>query len=442
MLATRTQPPSHLLYNIRETLDELRERQHGAYQAGTRAWREGLINGQALQLYNELVRCVGANRFAWIKEDTLVEQIGRSVSTIKRWMSQLVAAQLIQRGRRFGSSSLTYIVAYELSSDPEEQLLVPIDAPSCTVRDHEHGPAGASERQASSAAAQSATGARSPFAEDASSRTDQPSFASTSEPSIGSFSRRHTIKSQHIKTQGGGTSSQMTEPELIEHNEATAVLRAEGVEDINVLRELQMCGIDEIERVIRYVARSRSSDDLRRPGLIVHLLRTGFGKRPGTRGDMGTNQTRSHRARSASVSRAPMAGDPGQYLSEDFCRHGVYGACTACRSSAHAVASAEDVAAPPEQGAAHQLAAATKLASWSGVLARLAQDIAPDEFSVWLSTTTLLDIIDGEVIIGTPNVFVRDQVREVYGTQLVEALEAELGYPIQIDVVIDTPVVA
>src|SRR5687768_14701933 len=112
MISARLQQPSHLLYNVHETLEEFRSRQRGAYEAGKLAWRAGLINGQALQLYNELVQCVGANKFAWVKEDRLAEQLGRSVSTIKRWMSQLVSAQLIRRGRRFGSASLTYIVAY------------------------------------------------------------------------------------------------------------------------------------------------------------------------------------------------------------------------------------------------------------------------------------------------------------------------------------------
>jgi hypothetical protein len=234
----------------------------------------------------------------------------------------------------------------------------------------------------------------------------------------------------------------MTEPDLLENNEAIAKLRAEGVEDNNVLRELQICGIDEIERVIRYVARCRGNDDLRRPGLIVHLLRIGFGKRPCKRGDVGTRQTCSHRKRSGSMPAASMAGDPRRYVSEDFCRHGVYGACPACRTSTETVASPEDVAAPPEQGATPPMVAATMLGCWPGVLARLAQEIAPDEFSVWLSTTTLLDIIDDEAIIGTPNVFVRNQVRDIYGTRLVEALAAELGHVVQVEVVVDTPALA
>src|SRR5919199_3526551 len=95
--ASHGQPPSHLLYNAHETLEEFRSRQRDAYHAGKLAWREGVINGQALQLYNELVQRVGANKFAWIKEETLAKQLGRSVSTIKRWMNQLVKVGLIQR---------------------------------------------------------------------------------------------------------------------------------------------------------------------------------------------------------------------------------------------------------------------------------------------------------------------------------------------------------
>jgi chromosomal replication initiation ATPase DnaA len=102
----------------------------------------------------------------------------------------------------------------------------------------------------------------------------------------------------------------------------------------------------------------------------------------------------------------------------------------------------EDVAAPPEQGAAIPVVEATLLGCWPAVLARLAQDIAPEEFSVWLSTTTLLDIIDDVVIIGTPNVFVRNHVRDAYASLLSMASAVELGHPVQVEVVIDTPVLA
>jgi hypothetical protein len=81
--------PAHLRYNPHETLAAFQARQRHAYQAGKAAWREGRINAQALQLYEELVRYVGANTCAWVKEETLASELGRSVSTIKRWMQQL-----------------------------------------------------------------------------------------------------------------------------------------------------------------------------------------------------------------------------------------------------------------------------------------------------------------------------------------------------------------
>ena len=56
-------------------------------------------------------------------------------------------------------------------------------------------------------------------------------------------------------------------------------LEAEGVSDRNVLHELRQQPVEQVEQVIRYVARCRTHDDPRRPGLIVHLLRRGFGTR-------------------------------------------------------------------------------------------------------------------------------------------------------------------
>ena len=105
--------PTQLRYNPHETRETFQARQRHAYQAGKGAWRAGLINAQALQLYEELVRYVGGNRCAWVKEETLAAELHRSASTIKRWMQQLVQAGLIRRGRRFGATSLTALTAYD-----------------------------------------------------------------------------------------------------------------------------------------------------------------------------------------------------------------------------------------------------------------------------------------------------------------------------------------
>ena len=85
-MSTAPAQPSHLLYDPQETFEAFQNRQRSAYQAGKLAWRAGLVNGQALQMYDELVRYFGANKFCWVKAETLAAQLGLGVSTIKRWM--------------------------------------------------------------------------------------------------------------------------------------------------------------------------------------------------------------------------------------------------------------------------------------------------------------------------------------------------------------------
>src|ERR687885_1505985 len=123
-MTTASLHPTQLRYNPHETLAAFQARQRHAYQAGKAAWHARQINAQALQLYEELVRYVGANTYAWVKEETLASDLGRSVSTIKRWMQQLVQAQLIRRGRRFGATSLTSLTTY----DPADPAPEPDDA--------------------------------------------------------------------------------------------------------------------------------------------------------------------------------------------------------------------------------------------------------------------------------------------------------------------------
>ncbi len=442
MIAAHTQQPTYLLYNADETLNEFRERQRAAYQAGALAWREGLINGQALQLYNELVRCVGANKFAWIKEDTLAKLLGRSASTLKRWMSQLVGARLIQRGRRFGSASLTYIMAYEQSSEPKEQSGAVSESATNASSPYELPQEHNIEPQAGSVAISSSN-----TQTDLNRSTQEcnvlpaaPFFAATSEPSIGSFSRRHTIKSQHVNIKGGGIEVSKIKLEDIEDNQTTARLRAEGVEDLDVLQELKIHPVGEIERVIRYVARCRSDDDPRRPGLIVHLLRNGFGKH--RRSSFDGRRPKAQGNPRASGTREPVSAsdDPRRYLSHGFCHHGLYGNCPHCDPSASTTILAEDADHRHDVEEAPEPVKSVIVAQWKTVLARLAQKVGPAEFSTWLETVTLIDIIGNVAIIGTPNVFVRNQVRDECSSHLSQALAAELGHAVQIEVVIDVPV--
>ncbi|MDQ3732203.1 MAG: helix-turn-helix domain-containing protein, partial [Pseudomonadota bacterium] len=279
-MSTAPAQPFHLLYDPQETFDAFQRRQRSAYQAGKQAWRVGLVNGQALQLYDELVRYVGANKFCWVKEETLAAQLGRSASTIKRWMSQLVEAGLIRRGRRFGHTSLTRITAYlyDASAEPQEPPAA-ISAPplEASHEDAQH-PADTCEEQLQEARPTRMldhpehTQERQPTTTVA---YDEP----THEPSISSLLLPHTYNDHHIKTSGGG---KHTPPQISESTEGTATtirLQDEGVNDPDVLHELQKHPLAEVEQVVRYVARCRTTEDPRRPGLIVHLIRRGFGSR-------------------------------------------------------------------------------------------------------------------------------------------------------------------
>ncbi|HZB95454.1 MAG TPA: DnaA N-terminal domain-containing protein [Herpetosiphonaceae bacterium] len=79
---------------------------------------------------------------------------------------------------------------------------------------------------------------------------------------------------------------------------------------------------------------------------------------------------------------------------------------------------------------------------WRTVLGRLGHEVAPDEFRTWLTALNMVDIIEGTAIIGTPNVFVRDEVTAKYREQLAAALEAELGRVVAVEIVIAGPIAA
>jgi hypothetical protein len=73
---------------------------------------------------------------------------------------------------------------------------------------------------------------------------------------------------------------------------------------------------------------------------------------------------------------------------------------------------------------------------WEAVLARITPSISRDTLTTWLHPTVLLDIQPDVAIIGTPNVFVRDEVETHYKKLLVDALALELDRPITITCVI------
>ena len=418
--------PAHLRYNPHETLAAFQARQRHAYQAGKAAWREGRINAQALQLYEELVRYVGANTCAWVKEETLARELGRSVSTIKRWMQQLVQAHLIHRGRRFGATSLTALTAYDPAGPTQEpddvgddaQRMIPAAGATAgdaiVAQDHAgdgvgqdgDGPVadGPPKVGATTTPPSAPLGAAAP-------PTARPAlfFEPSGEPSISSLVRRDSIKTSQLSHGGGGTDTPVTPEQGVAETATTLRLQAEGIVDITVLNELHACPLAQVDAVIRYVAQCRTRDDPRRPGLIVHLLRRGFALRPHRRRPATSCAARARRH--AGVD--PIA-TPG------------------------AAAAAAGVSAHQGPGSATEPRDTTLGPLWQQADAHLAAQLDPEAFETWIAPSRLLAVEGDTAVLGTPNVFVRDMIATHYRPVVEGALRVVFGRPLVLELVIGT----
>ncbi len=74
---------------------------------------------------------------------------------------------------------------------------------------------------------------------------------------------------------------------------------------------------------------------------------------------------------------------------------------------------------------------------WQMVCARLQHELPASVYKTWFVPSMLLDLAGEVAVIGTPNVFVRDEIASTYCNQLTAALAAEVGRPLQIEVVVD-----
>ncbi len=346
------------------------------------------------------MRFVGANRFTWVKEATLAVELHRSMSTIKRWMQQLVVARLIRRDRRFGATSLTYIVAYDVDDahgDHLEEEPGHANAAGSTSlvsqADHCEEPADISTPVDGGEEGVQVSPALELF------------FGRTSEPSISSFLVQDSVKNQNPKIGGDGTSTRDIRSEIDGQTPAISQLQAEGVVDTGVLRELRHHQANEVERVVRYVTRCRTQDDPRRPGLIVHLLRRGFGSR---RRD-----------------RAAGAGNAIRDVSDEKrrSRRPAGGKSLADRPLEHLPSFTPDPALQQ---------------TWQQVLAPLATELVEAAYQTWLVSSRLLLLDGGHAVVATPNVFVRDTVIQEYRVPIELQLQAVIGQPIMVEVVIDS----
>ncbi len=75
---------------------------------------------------------------------------------------------------------------------------------------------------------------------------------------------------------------------------------------------------------------------------------------------------------------------------------------------------------------------------WRAVQAHMHMIVPRNEYETWIKTTTLLALEDGLAIVGTPNIFVREEVQHQYKAQLEATMSQVYNGPITIQVVIGT----
>jgi chromosomal replication initiation ATPase DnaA len=72
------------------------------------------------------------------------------------------------------------------------------------------------------------------------------------------------------------------------------------------------------------------------------------------------------------------------------------------------------------------------------VLAQLEAQFDRQTYETWIKSTQLLVLDHAGAVLGTPNVFVRDEVRQHYAAQIAAALSTSYGRAVELDVVIGT----
>jgi hypothetical protein len=377
-----------LVYDPQDTLATFQTRQHRAYEIGRQAWQQRRIKVQLLHLYEALVRCVGANRYTWVGEARLAEEFGVDVATIKRWMAKLVQAGLIRRQRRFATTSLTFITAYDPPSTVSEH-----DASEQPVSPPEHAAPQPEESGAINAAG---------------------SFAPESAPTFGAKMRRLNLKTDHLSFGGGRTSCT---PAMTPDWEITQILEREGVADFFLAPTLYQKSIDELRAVSAYLNQQRNVED--RAKLFAWLVSRDFGAQLLS----GKHQRRRQQR--------PMAATDGQkYLS---------GELAYLIQGAHVV-QAEPTCTPPDDPAPSASAQAEPLdatltQTWQQVLHCLRQALPAQEFLTWFSDAALVHLTPERAVVGVPNIFARDTLTQCYQAQIAQALHARCGryVPVQIE---------
>jgi hypothetical protein len=361
-----------------------------AYMIGEEHALQRQISADAyLFLYKELVRLCKDRTYCWAGVDWLAQRLHTSQGTVKRWLTQLVSAGLIERKPRpGGDTALTIIPAlthYDEQVGGDQPPGPPVRARTRTTAEFR---APAPQVTAPSEA--------SFFA---------PAERIIPESRDGSAVSRHTIKrpdSNPGPVGFGPIAAERKTQALRPPCDTPAVRRliAAGVADPTVLQELQAMPLAEIDAICGYVAAQPHSYNP--PGLIVALARTGLG--PALLGRRSSNAAHqrhpgrraarpAHAAASTAASDLPSAGPGTETLGE-------------------------------------------WAALWAAALQLLAERVPAAEFAAWFEATRLVAYRDGQAVIAVPHVFARDTLAGAYHVLLTEALQTLTSASVSIEVVI------
>lgn len=94
----------------------------------------------------------------------------------------------------------------------------------------------------------------------------------------------------------------------------------------------------------------------------------------------------------------------------------------------------------PPQGADPPTQAGRSDGLWARVLDQLRPQVPPGEFTTWLEPTALLDLDEQRAVIAVGHVFAHDTLQRQYAAVLSTALQAIVGQPVAIEIVIDAHV--
>lgn len=398
---------TQLVYDPNETYEQLGARRQHALDQGRQAVRERRISGDLYLFYEYLIERVGANKYTWIGEDTLAEVFGVDASTIKRWIAKLVRAGLIRRQRQFATSSRTYITAYDpatilLDGDAEDTAEANVPDPTMNIAPVEAEP--------------------EPVPQDQGSHADAVSFRRNDAPTFGADLRRD-LKDSHLNLGGGGkrtcSQNQGLAPEIRQ------LLERESVSGFYLAPQLQQTPLDELRAVSRYLDQQHNVKN--RPRLFAALAVQGFGGlllagRAPQRLAHG-----KHGSGRAPQAQGARADDHLKYVSGALAPY-IQGGSTQLEAAA--------VPADPGSQAVPAEPPSPIRQTWQQVLELMRPTLTEGEFRTWFADARLLQVEDGQAVIGTPHIFAREKLTDCYQAQLIEALRTSLGQPVGVTIVI------